>query len=100
MDAILNAVADYQCEAGNAGHYMARAEDFRRCPTTDWTRLYRTLMSGYASNNKYALLSGLRATAQSISYELPLALSLLPVALVNLLVTVALKLVFSLVFGG
>lgn len=57
-------------------------------------------MSGYASNNKYALLSGLRATAQSISYELPLALSLLPVALVNLLVTVALKLVFSLVFGG
>lgn len=41
------------------------------------------LMSGYASNNKYALLGGLRAAAQSISYEIPLALSVLAVVLMS-----------------
>jgi len=41
------------------------------------------LMSGYASNNKYALLGGLRAAAQSISYEIPLALSVLAIAMMS-----------------
>lgn len=41
------------------------------------------LMSGYASNNKYALLGGLRAAAQSISYELPLALSVLAIVMMS-----------------
>jgi NAD(P)H-quinone oxidoreductase subunit 1 len=41
------------------------------------------LMSGYSSNNKYALLGGLRAAAQSISYELPLALSVLAIVMMS-----------------
>ncbi|MCX5997007.1 MAG: NADH-quinone oxidoreductase subunit NuoH [Chloroflexi bacterium] len=39
-------------------------------------------MASWASNNKYSLIAGMRAIAQMVSYELPVVLSLVGVALV------------------
>ena len=40
-------------------------------------------MAGYSSHKKYSLLGGLRAAAQSISYEIPLALAVLAVVMMS-----------------
>lgn len=41
--------------------------------------VYALVMAGYASNNKYSLLGSIRASAQLISYELALTLSVVAV---------------------
>ncbi|HKE22539.1 MAG TPA: NADH-quinone oxidoreductase subunit NuoH [Bryobacteraceae bacterium] len=38
--------------------------------------VYGVALAGWASNNKYALLGGLRSSAQMISYELPLSMAI------------------------
>jgi NADH-quinone oxidoreductase subunit H len=38
--------------------------------------VYAIALAGWSSNNKYALLGGLRSSAQMISYELPLSLAI------------------------
>lgn len=43
---------------------------------------YGTVLAGWSSNNKYALLGGLRTSAQIISYELPMGVALAGVLLV------------------
>ena len=45
--------------------------------------VYGVVLGGWASNNKYALLGGVRASAQMISYELSLGLSLIGVLMVT-----------------
>nr|SAP34925.1 NADH dehydrogenase subunit 1 [Vulpes lagopus] len=45
--------------------------------------VYSILWSGWASNSKYALIGALRAVAQTISYEVTLAIILLSILLMN-----------------
>ena len=45
--------------------------------------VYGIVLAGWAANNKYALLGGLRASAQMISYEISLGLSLIGVLMLT-----------------
>jgi len=51
--------------------------------------VYGIVLAGWASNNKYSLLGGLRSSAQMVSYEVAMGLSLIPVLLLAGNVTLA-----------
>ena len=44
--------------------------------------IYGVVLSGWASASKFSLLGSLRASAQMVSYEIPLGLSLIPIVLI------------------
>ena len=43
--------------------------------------VYGIVLAGWSSNNKYALLGGIRSSAQMVSYEIAMGMSLIPVLL-------------------
>ncbi|MBI3466055.1 MAG: NADH-quinone oxidoreductase subunit NuoH, partial [Planctomycetes bacterium] len=45
--------------------------------------VYAVILAGWSSNSKYSFLGGLRSSAQFISYEIPLGLSILGVVLIT-----------------
>jgi len=51
--------------------------------------VYGIVLAGWASNNKYSLLGGLRSSAQMVSYEIAMGMSTIPVILLAGNVTLA-----------
>jgi NADH-quinone oxidoreductase subunit H len=61
--------------------------------------VYGIVIAGWASNNKYSLLGGLRSSAQMISYEIAMGMSTIPVLLLAGNVTLS-TIVTQQAYGG
>ncbi len=61
--------------------------------------VYGIVIAGWASNNKYSLLGGLRSSAQMISYEISMGMSTIPVLLLAGNVTLS-SIVTQQAYGG
>jgi NADH-quinone oxidoreductase subunit H len=61
--------------------------------------VYGIVIAGWASNNKYSLLGGLRSSAQMISYEISMGMSTIPVLLLAGNVTLS-TIVTQQAYGG
>ncbi len=76
----------------NAPSFFGYRMDFQIAPSVDVGVLYilavgslgvyGVILAGWASNNKYSFLGGLRSSAQLISYEIPLGMSILGMVLI------------------
>jgi NADH-quinone oxidoreductase subunit H len=45
--------------------------------------VYAIILGGWSANNKYSILGGLRSSAQLVSYEIPMGMSILGIALLT-----------------
>ena len=76
---------------GRAGAAIQQVRSSSRCAGVDVgivyifavgsLAVYGVILAGWASNNKYSFLGGLRSSAQLISYEIPLGMSILGMVL-------------------
>ncbi len=85
----IEAIADYKVKAEEYG----KSYQFIIAPNIDVgivlifaissLAVYAVILGGYAGNNKYSFIGGLRASAQVISYEIPLGLSVIGVIIMS-----------------
>ncbi len=87
------AVVPFGPVGSNAPSFFGHHVDFQIAPNVDIGILYilsigslgvyGVILAGWSSNSKYAFLGGLRSSAQLISYEIPMGMSILGIILLS-----------------